>query len=88
MEQLFYVNDLGAQIGLTALGYSRIYDQLKPQMKIDQWIGTLLSLFILFALCDPHESDYFCSGNMYAIMNTFSELQKLGLKLRTPHLLF
>lgn len=43
MKQLFYVNDLGAQIGLTALGYSRVYDKLKPMLKVDQWIGTLLT---------------------------------------------
>eukprot|EP00899_Mesostigma_viride_P017491 jgi/Mesvir1/25743/Mv01924-RA.2 len=58
VQQLFYVNDLGAQIGLTALAYSRVYKILKPDMKIDQWIGA-----------------------MYAIMNTFSELQKVGVDI-------
>ena len=28
VTQAFYVNDLGAQIGLTALAYSRVYDKL------------------------------------------------------------
>ena len=30
VTQAFYVNDLGAQIGLTALAYSRIYTKIKP----------------------------------------------------------
>eukprot|EP00002_Diphylleia_rotans_P023990 TRINITY_DN4728_c0_g1_i1.p1 TRINITY_DN4728_c0_g1~~TRINITY_DN4728_c0_g1_i1.p1 ORF type:complete len:700 (+),score=174.72 TRINITY_DN4728_c0_g1_i1:64-2163(+) len=54
VKEYFFVNDLGAQIGLTALGYNKVYDKLVPSMKIDHWIGF-----------------------MYAIMNTFSELQKL-----------
>jgi arginyl-tRNA synthetase len=33
VQQAFYVNDLGAQIGLTALAYSRCYALLKPYMK-------------------------------------------------------
>jgi arginyl-tRNA synthetase len=41
VKQHFYVNDLGAQIGLTALGYSRIYAKVQPQLKIDQWIGMI-----------------------------------------------
>ena len=57
VKQHFYVNDLGAQIGLTALAYSRVYPNLKPsQIKRDHWIG-----------------------QMYAIMNTCSELQKVGV---------
>jgi len=58
VRQHFYVNDLGAQIGLTAIGFARIYDKFEPQLKIDQWIGMI-----------------------YAIMNTFSELQTLGQNL-------
>lgn len=42
VKQAFYVNDLGAQIGLTALAYSRIYDKIKPYMKIDHWIGAMV----------------------------------------------
>lgn len=57
-KQAFYVNDLGAQIGLTALAYSRCYHRMKPNMKVDHWIGT-----------------------MYAVMNTFSELQKVGVNI-------
>lgn len=41
VKQHFYVNDLGAQIGLTALGYQRIYAVLEPKLKIDQWIGMI-----------------------------------------------
>ena len=52
------MNDLGAQIGLTALGFVKIYDRLEPKLKIDQWIGMI-----------------------YAIMNTFVELQALGQNL-------
>ena len=44
VEQRFYVNDLGAQIGLTALGYSRVYGELEPTMKIDQWIGSMYAV--------------------------------------------
>ena len=56
VKQHFYVNDLGAQIGLTALAYSRVYPNLKPsQIKRDHWIG-----------------------QMYAIMNTLVELQKVS----------
>eukprot|EP01096_Ripella_sp_DP13-Kostka_P002077 TRINITY_DN12756_c0_g4_i1.p1 TRINITY_DN12756_c0_g4~~TRINITY_DN12756_c0_g4_i1.p1 ORF type:complete len:752 (+),score=434.69 TRINITY_DN12756_c0_g4_i1:52-2256(+) len=58
VKQHFYVNDLGAQIGLTALGYQRIYQTLQPKLKIDQWIGMI-----------------------YAVMNTFNELQKVNIKL-------
>ena len=41
VKQRFYVNDLGAQIGLTALAYTRCYHKLRPTMKIDQWIGAM-----------------------------------------------
>jgi arginyl-tRNA synthetase len=41
VKQHFFVNDLGAQIGLTALGYSRIYSKVEPKLKIDQWIGMI-----------------------------------------------
>eukprot|EP00227_Mantoniella_beaufortii_P005309 CAMPEP_0197614138 /NCGR_PEP_ID=MMETSP1326-20131121/59372_1 /TAXON_ID=1155430 /ORGANISM="Genus nov. species nov., Strain RCC2288" /LENGTH=718 /DNA_ID=CAMNT_0043183007 /DNA_START=37 /DNA_END=2193 /DNA_ORIENTATION=- len=44
VKQVFYVNDLGAQIGLTALAYSRIYDKIKPYMKIDHWIGAMYAV--------------------------------------------
>ena len=44
VTQAFYVNDLGAQIGLTALAYSRIYTKIKPAMKIDQWIGAMYAV--------------------------------------------
>lgn len=60
VKQHFYVNDLGAQIGLTALAYSRVYPKLKPSqgVKRDHWIG-----------------------QMYAVMNTCSELQKVGVDI-------
>lgn len=41
VRQHFFVNDLGAQIGLTALGYSKIYASVQPKLKIDQWIGMI-----------------------------------------------
>jgi arginyl-tRNA synthetase len=41
VDEVFYVNDLGAQIGLTALSYSRCYDCIKPTLKIDKWIGMM-----------------------------------------------
>jgi len=44
VKQAFYVNDLGAQIGLTALAYSRIYHKIKPYMKIDHWIGAMYAV--------------------------------------------
>ena len=44
VTQAFYVNDLGAQIGLTALAYERVYPLLKPDMKIDQWIGVMYAV--------------------------------------------
>tara|TARA_B100001142_G_scaffold294710_1_gene315106 strand:- start:376 stop:2760 length:2385 start_codon:yes stop_codon:yes gene_type:complete len=44
VKQAFYVNDLGAQIGLTALAYSRVYDKIKPYMKIDHWIGAMYAV--------------------------------------------
>ena len=34
VKQHFYVNDLGAQIGLTALAYSKVYHAQKPLMKV------------------------------------------------------
>eukprot|EP00854_Cymbomonas_tetramitiformis_P022632 gene22632-27322_t len=58
VKEAFYVNDLGAQIGLTALAYTRCYHLMKPAMKVDHWIGS-----------------------MYAIMNTFTELQRLGVDI-------
>ena len=44
VEQRFYVNDLGAQIGLTALGYTKVYALLEPTMKIDHWIGSMYAI--------------------------------------------
>ena len=44
VKEAFYVNDLGAQIGLTALAYSRIYDKMTPFMKIDHWIGAMYAV--------------------------------------------
>jgi hypothetical protein len=44
VKQSFYVNDLGAQIGLTALAYEKCYPLLKPSMKIDQWIGCMYAV--------------------------------------------
>ena len=43
-KEAFYVNDLGAQIGLTALAYTRVYDKLEPYMKIDHWIGAMYAV--------------------------------------------
>ena len=44
VKQKFYVNDLGAQIGLTAFGYHRVYNLIKPTMKIDHWIGSMYAI--------------------------------------------
>jgi len=44
VRQHFYVNDLGAQIGLTALGYDLIYNSIQPRLKIDQWIGMIYAV--------------------------------------------
>jgi len=44
VQEAFYVNDLGAQIGLTALAYSRVYDKLEPFLKIDHWIGAMYAV--------------------------------------------
>lgn len=44
VKEVFYVNDLGAQIGLTALGYYHCYHKVKPSLKIDQWIGALYAV--------------------------------------------
>ncbi|QDZ25545.1 arginine--tRNA ligase [Chloropicon primus] len=44
VKQHFYVNDLGAQIGLTAFGYNRVYNLIKPTMKIDHWIGSMYAI--------------------------------------------
>lgn len=44
VTQAFYVNDLGAQIGLTALAYEKCYPLLKPSMKIDHWIGCMYAI--------------------------------------------
>jgi hypothetical protein len=44
VEQHFFVNDVGAQIGLTVLGYSRIVDSVTPSLKIDQWIGMIYAV--------------------------------------------
>jgi arginyl-tRNA synthetase len=60
VKQYFYVNDLGFQIGLTAIGYESIKD------KIDSLKGTT-------------KSDQFI-GRIYAVMNTFHELQGLGFQ--------
>lgn len=43
-KQLFYVNDLGYQIGLTVLGYMRIYHRIKPDRKLDQYIGVIYAI--------------------------------------------
>lgn len=43
-KEAFYVNDLGAQIGLTALAYSRVYDKMAPYLKIDHWIGAMYAV--------------------------------------------
>ncbi len=48
VTQLFYVNDLGAQIGLTVLGYSRICDTFKPTIKIDHHIGFVYAIMNTF----------------------------------------
>ena len=57
VKQHFFVNDLGAQIGLTAIGYVKTL-HMKPTVKADQWIGLI-----------------------YAVMNTFNELQRLGVTM-------
>ena len=46
VKQHFFVNDLGAQIGLTALGYQKIYPIIRPALKIDQWIGIIYACMI------------------------------------------
>ncbi|OHT07319.1 DALR anticodon binding domain containing protein [Tritrichomonas foetus] len=42
VKEYFYVNDLGGQIGLTALGYARL--TRFPEMKIDQMIGSVYAI--------------------------------------------
>jgi len=44
VKEAFYVNDLGAQIGLTALAYSRVHDKMTPSMKVDHWIGAMYAV--------------------------------------------
>ncbi|KAJ6226430.1 arginine--tRNA ligase [Anaeramoeba flamelloides] len=45
VEQHYFVNDLGAQIGLTALGYSKIdIETLAKNRKIDQVIGMIYAI--------------------------------------------
>lgn len=48
VKQYFFVNDLGAQIGLTACVYSRIYPLVEPTLKIDQ-----VRFFFFLALRPP-----------------------------------
>ena len=42
VKEYFYVNDLGGQIGVTALGYERL--KRFPDMKIDQMIGSVYAI--------------------------------------------
>ncbi|KAL0234797.1 hypothetical protein PCE1_001833 [Barthelona sp. PCE] len=53
VDEYFFVNDMGAQIGLTVFAYSKVFHLVKPTIKIDQWVGII-----------------------YAMSNTFVELQK------------
>ncbi|KAH7818144.1 putative arginyl-tRNA synthetase [Monocercomonoides exilis] len=46
VEEWFLVNDLGGQIGLTVVGFQKIYPVVKPTLKIDLWIG------IIYAVCN------------------------------------
>ncbi len=64
VKQHFYVNDLGFQIGLTALGYQKLMNTTPANMKEDHWMGMI-----------------------YAIMNTFHELQQIGIDLAKFHAL-
>eukprot|EP01095_Lingulamoeba_sp_RSL-Kostka_P008073 TRINITY_DN2643_c0_g1_i1.p1 TRINITY_DN2643_c0_g1~~TRINITY_DN2643_c0_g1_i1.p1 ORF type:complete len:719 (-),score=263.43 TRINITY_DN2643_c0_g1_i1:205-2361(-) len=44
VKQHYFVNDLGAQIGTTVLGFSKIYNKIEPTLKIDQWIGIIYAV--------------------------------------------
>eukprot|EP01104_Vermistella_antarctica_P004100 TRINITY_DN14614_c0_g1_i1.p1 TRINITY_DN14614_c0_g1~~TRINITY_DN14614_c0_g1_i1.p1 ORF type:complete len:711 (+),score=253.56 TRINITY_DN14614_c0_g1_i1:127-2259(+) len=44
VKQHFYVNDLGAQIGLTALGYASVDGKIEPTLKSDAWIGFVYAI--------------------------------------------
>jgi arginyl-tRNA synthetase len=46
VQEWFFVNDLGAQIGLTFLGFQKVYPVIKPYLKIDLWVG------IIYAICN------------------------------------
>ena len=47
VKEYFFVNDLGGQIGLTVLGYSRL-DRLPEGMKIDHVIGSVYAIMNTF----------------------------------------
>lgn len=47
VRQHFFVNDLGAQIGLTAYGYVRV-GHMEPKLKNDQWIGLIYAIMNTF----------------------------------------
>jgi len=47
VKEYFYVNDLGGQIGVTALGYSRL-KELPSNMKIDHMIGIVYAIMNTF----------------------------------------
>ncbi|KAJ5078040.1 arginine-tRNA ligase [Anaeramoeba ignava] len=63
VKQRYFVNDLGAQIGLSALGYASVDESLKKLLGVG--VQREASQVI---------------GMVYAIMNTFSELEKTGKK--------
>lgn len=44
VRELYFVNDLGAQIGLTAVGYARLNGKFPPGYKIDHMIGFIYSI--------------------------------------------
>ncbi|KAK2964370.1 putative Arginine--tRNA ligase [Blattamonas nauphoetae] len=44
VEEASYINDLGAQIGITFVGFQKVYPIVKPYLKIDLWIGMIYAI--------------------------------------------
>jgi len=70
-KQHFYVNDLGAQIGLTALGYEKIYPIVEPRLKIDQWIG------MIYAYMNTFSELQLLDHNLGEILKVYKNKQRL-----------
>ena len=68
VKQHFFVNDLGAQIGYTALGYSLVYHKIQPTLKIDHWIGMIYA--IMNTLAELHSAGV-SLGPSFSILLSF-----------------